>query len=147
MGKGSAGRGGDPSTRDNCKDCVCNCDDLSYNTTFLHVKGAVGGHHKSADWCFKIPLSDLPNEPYPEWAFLSAIYTIEALCVLRLNKIPHVLPLSQEENQPPTLHRLDRLVETCWKIKNIYIARAEIRSKEYTPMCQYTVLSEPHLNR
>ena len=50
MGKGSAGRGGDPSTRDNCKDCVCNCDDLlSYNTTFLHVKGAVGGHHKSAD--------------------------------------------------------------------------------------------------
>ena len=105
---------GDPSNRDNCKGCVCNCDDLlSYNTTFLHVKGAVGGNHKSVHRCFKIPLSDLPNDPYPEWAFLSAIYTMGALRVLRLYKIPHVLPLSQEENQPPTPHRLDRLVETC----------------------------------
>ena len=131
---------------DNCKSWVYNCDDLfSYNATFVHINRAVGGHHKSVDWCFKIPLSDLPNDPYPEWAFLSAICTIEALCVLRY-KIPQVLLLSQEENQPPTPHRLDRLAETCWKIK-ICIARAEIRSKEYIPMCQYTVLTEPHLNR
>ena len=146
VGSSGGGGGGDPPTRDNCKSWVYNCDDLlSYNATFLHINGAVGGHHKSGDWCFKIPLSDLPNDPYPEWAFLSAIYTIEALCVLRY-KIPHVLLLSQEENQPPTPHRLDRLAETCWKIK-ICIARAEIRSKEYIPMCQYTVLTEPHLNR
>ena len=50
-GVGSSGGGGaDPPTRDNCKSWVYNCDDLlSYNATFLHINGAVGGHYKSGD--------------------------------------------------------------------------------------------------
>ena len=69
----------------------------------------------------KIPLSDLPNNLYPEREFSSTIYTMEALCVLRCRKISLVLRFPQEKNLPPTPHRLGRVLRTCAKIKKTII--------------------------
>ena len=68
----------------------------------------------------KIPLSDLPNNPYPEREFSSAIYTMESFCVLRSRKISLVLRFPQDKNQPPTPHRLGRVLKTCTKNKINY---------------------------
>ena len=57
----------------------------------------------------------IPHAIIPDWAFLSAIYTMEALWVLRCYKIPLVLRLCHYKNAPPTQHRLDRVLKALDK--------------------------------